>query len=112
MDTSNMKNIVVLKNLNSNIVEEAIVVLKKNIKIKTPEGIKNNSLPKEDKIKNNDYIVKEAEMHIAEYVSKLNNSVKKGYVDKKLEKKYNRLKKITKLLAVLAILGALVNIIK
>lgn len=34
METSNMKNIVVLKNLPSNIVEEAIVILKGNKKNK------------------------------------------------------------------------------
>ena len=33
MDTSNLKNIVVLKNLPSNLVEEEIVVLKKNKKL-------------------------------------------------------------------------------
>ena len=34
METSNLKNMVVLKSLPSNIVEEAIVILKKNIKVK------------------------------------------------------------------------------
>lgn len=34
MDVSNMKNIIVLKNLPSNLVEEAIVVLKENKKVK------------------------------------------------------------------------------
>ena len=38
MEENNLKNIVVLKNLPSNIVEEAIVVLKGN-KIKLPEHI-------------------------------------------------------------------------
>ena len=35
MDTSSLKNIVVLKDLPSNIVEEAIVVLKENQKIQS-----------------------------------------------------------------------------
>ena len=39
MDISNMKNVVVLKNLNSNLVEEAIVVLKKNQKIKNQKAV-------------------------------------------------------------------------
>ena len=39
MDTSSLKNIVVLKDLPSNIVEEAIVVLKENRKIQKLELI-------------------------------------------------------------------------
>ena len=42
MDTSNMKNIVVLKNLPSNIVEEAIVILKSNAKVKNINKKKEN----------------------------------------------------------------------
>ena len=34
MDISNMKNIIVLKELPSNMVEEAIVILKSNIDLK------------------------------------------------------------------------------
>ena len=34
METSNMKNMVVLKNLPSNLVEEAIIILKSNKKVK------------------------------------------------------------------------------
>ena len=37
METSNMKNIVVLKNLPSNLVEEAIVILKSSKKVKKLE---------------------------------------------------------------------------
>ncbi len=34
METSNLKNTVILKSVPSNIIEEAIIVLKKGIKIK------------------------------------------------------------------------------
>ena len=34
METSKLKNMVVLKSVPSNIIEEAIIVLKKNIKVK------------------------------------------------------------------------------
>ena len=34
METSNLKNTVILKSIPSNVIEEAIIVLKKNIKIK------------------------------------------------------------------------------
>ena len=35
MSTENMKNMVVLKNLPSNIVDEAIIILKPNVKVKS-----------------------------------------------------------------------------
>ena len=37
METSNLKNMVVLKNVPSNMIEEAMIVLKKNIKNKETE---------------------------------------------------------------------------
>ena len=41
MDISNMKNIIILKNLPSNLIEEAIFILKQNKKVKKPELIEN-----------------------------------------------------------------------
>ena len=50
MEASNLKNMVVLKNLPSNIVDEAIIVLKTNKKAKKLQKIeKNNQLDKEEK---------------------------------------------------------------
>ena len=50
MESSNMKNMVVLKNLPSNIVDEAIIVLKTNKKVKKLQKIeKNNQVDKEEK---------------------------------------------------------------
>ena len=42
METSNLKNMVVLKNLPSNIVDEAIIVLKANKKTKKLQKIEKN----------------------------------------------------------------------
>ena len=39
METSKMKNMVVLKNLPSNMIEEAIVIFKENSKIKAKDVI-------------------------------------------------------------------------
>ena len=39
MESSNMKNIVVLKNLPSNMVEEAIIILKETQRVKEKEFI-------------------------------------------------------------------------
>ena len=50
METSNMKNMVILKNLPSNLVEEAIVILKSNKKVKKLEKIERNH--KENKATN------------------------------------------------------------
>ena len=64
-----MKNIVVLKNLPSNIVDEAIVVLKPNKKAKQIQHIE--KLSKSEKNKKEDsgaYIVKEAQMVISNYL--------------------------------------------
>ena len=43
MDTEKMKNMVVLRNLPSNIVDEAIVILKPNIKLKSLDKIERNN---------------------------------------------------------------------
>ena len=111
MDVSNLKNIIVLKNLPSNLIDEAIVVLKHNVNIKTYNKVKEGQSQEKDKKKNNDYVVNEAQMHIAEYVSKLNHK-KNVETNKEWERKYIRLKRITKLLAVLSALGIIVNLIK
>ena len=70
METSNMKNIVVLKNLPSNIVEEAIVILKGNKKIKKLElaDKKNSKNVQNEELKNKEYILKEAEMLFSNYI--------------------------------------------
>ena len=89
MDISQMKNIVVLKNLPSNMVEEAIVVLKPNIKVMQVEHAeKNINSDKNGKIINpKDYIVKEAEMVIANCISNIENKKKSKY---KEYKKFNQ----------------------
>ena len=83
MNTGSMKNIVILKNLPSNLVEEAIVFLKENQKLRKPELIdidvkqqKGKTSQKEENINtkdSKDYIVNEAQMLIADYISKIEN---------------------------------------
>ncbi len=82
MDINNMKNVVVLKDLPSNIVEEAIILLKQNQKIKKHEyaDIKNNSKEKE-KNDSKDYIIKEAQMLIADYISRIEQKEKISTAD-------------------------------
>lgn len=108
METSNMKNMVVLKNLPSNLVEEAIVILKSSKKVKKLEKIdKNNKLEKTASMKKEkDYILKEAEMLVSSYISKLE--------EKQEEKpcKTSRLKKYAYFSSVIIIIEAMLLIIK
>ena len=111
MDISNLKNIIILKNLPSNLIDEAIVVLKQNVNSKTYNKVKDGQGKLTENKKNNDYVVNEAQMHIAEYISSMNRKNTSNQ-NKELEKKYLRLKRITKLLAFLAALGIIANLIK
>lgn len=114
MDTGSMKNIVVLKDLPSNLVEEAIIFLKENQKLKKPElidselkqnqkkTVEKDFVEKKEETKNSkDYIVNEAKMLIADYISRLENKNRKEDVSyKKLKKKYKLLKKVSASLAI------------
>jgi len=101
MDISKMKNIIVLKNLPSNIVEEAFVVLKANKKIKLLKKSNENNIEKKQ-ITEKEHIVKEAEMIISNYINetdKMNQLKLKSTRD--LEKKYKKLKNINIFLGIL-----------
>ena len=95
MNQGGLKNMVVLKNLPSNIVEEAIIVLKTNKKIKQVEKIEKEKITenKDTKTREDDYILKEAEMLVNTYISKLEDKKKTREITNKKEKqKYNRIK--------------------
>ena len=115
MENSKMKNMVVLKNLPSNLVEEAIVILKSNKKAKKLEKIeKNSKINKSDNVKREkDYILKEAEMLVANYISKIeNNTREKTIKSMKSTKKYMKLKRYAYLSSIIIIIQALLLIIK
>ena len=93
METSPMKNIVVLKNLPSNLVEEAIVILKTNKEAKRLEYIdktinKNTNNSKKTK----EYMVREAESVIASYISKIEDNRNSRLPTSNIERKYKKLK--------------------
>ena len=95
MNQSNLKNMVVLKNLPSNIVEEAIVILKTNKKVKKVEKIEKNRIMKDttSQKKENDYILKEAEMLVSNYISSLEEKKQEKKINnKKMEQKYKKVK--------------------
>ncbi len=113
MDTESMKNMVILKNLPSNIVDEAIVILKPNIKLKSldiAENKKNNKSKKIGKQSNKKYIINEAEMLIGSYISKIENDKKKTIkVNKKIEMKCKRLKIISVFLVMALLVSFLIK---
>lgn len=89
MNTSDLKNIVFLKEVNSNIVDEAIIILKPNVKVKEAviEGknkFKNNNSP--------NYILNEAQMIVSNYISNLKKE------DEKLLKKYKKKMRVMKVI--------------
>jgi hypothetical protein len=115
MNVDNMKNIVVLRDLPSNMVEEAIVILKPNIKIA--------NVKKEEKKKENvkigakgistskNYIVNEAEEIVSQYICNLERPNQLEISNKKLIAKYNRIKTLTILLALMSAFGIIINLI-
>lgn len=113
MDISNMKNMVVLKNLPSNIVDEAIVILKNNQKIKKVEFAEskysNSKMHNKDRENSNDYIVNEAEMLISNYITNLEKT--KETTNKEIRKKYVKMKKLTLLLGIISIIQLFVLLI-
>ena len=76
MQVNNVKNIVVLKSLPSNIVEEAIIILKSNKYAKKFQMIEKNNIKESEQENSNDkeYIIKEAEELLSTYISKIESN--------------------------------------
>lgn len=112
METSNLKNMVILKNLPSNIVDEAIIVLKTNKKARKLQKIEKNkrNTNKENIKKEKDYIIKEAEMIVNDYIAKIENTNKKIVFNKEAKEKYQKLKKYAIAVTIISILQAIVII--
>lgn len=103
MQNSRLKNSIILRGMSSNIVDEAIVILKPNIKIKSKEFSKNGKV-KERKIEKS-FIVNEAEHVILEYINKINE--KNIYNKKKYLEINNKILKISNIIFIIAFLLAL-----
>ena len=112
METSNLKNMVVLKNLPSNIVDEAIIVLKATKKTKKLQKIENKKiLENQENKKDKEYILKEAEMIVNNYISKIENKENgKIIISKDTEGKYKKLKKYAIATTLLCIIQAIIII--
>ena len=113
MESSDMKNMVVLKNLPSNMVEEAIIIFKENQKVREKEfiekGNKINSV--EIQTKSKDCILKEAEMLVTDYINRIENkkSLEKG--GKNIITKYKRLKYYSIISTILFVISLIINFI-
>ncbi len=98
-EENKMKNLIILKNLPSNLVEEAIVVLKKNI-IKLPEHIEKKT-ENGAKANSKDYILREAESVVVNYINNIEKNKKEDTIKKSnIERKYKKLKIITILITI------------
>ena len=113
MESSDMKNMVVLKNLPSNMVEEAIIIFKENQKVKEKEfiekGKKVNTI--EIQTKSKDCILKEAEMLVTDYINKIENKKKNEKNDKSIVIKYKRLKYYSMISTILFVVSLIINFI-
>lgn len=87
------ENMVVIKNLPSNIVDEAWFVVKPGLKKKEKDFIQKVKNNKNYINKEKGYIVKEAEMVVTEYLNDI-NSLKNNRKYERILKKYNNLKKV------------------
>ena len=94
MEESRTKNTIVLKNLPSNLIEEAIIVFKNkkivNEIVKDKKGkaeIKNSTNKKEN------YAIKEAELLVSEYITKIEEKKRNRNIEKlQHSKKYKNVK--------------------
>lgn len=116
MDISKMRNIVILKNLPSNLVDEAFVVLKKNQKIKKLEYVENKFdrfSENADRESEDEYVVKEAELIISNYINTLENQdFIGGKRNSDLNNKYKKLKKFSYTLGIFLIISLLYILFK
>lgn len=112
MESSNMKKMVVLKNLPSNMVEEAIIIFKQSQKVKQKEFIDKgeNLNPTEAQPKSREYILKEAEMLVTDYINKIENK-RKSTKNKDILDKYKKLQKYSIISTVLFVISLIINFI-
>ena len=85
MQNKKLKNTIVLKGMASNVVEEAIVILKPNVKLRQKEYVDKNNYIESSNLTNN-YIVKEAENVILNYIDKIESK-------KNIDNNYKKIRK-------------------
>lgn len=106
MNNLDMKNIIVLKDLPSNFIDEAIVILKDN-KTKKKTSVNKNF---EEGI--NNCIVDEAKEIISNYIENLEKTKQEKSKQEKVLLKYKKLQIVTTLFGILLITSLLISFIK
>ena len=135
MNKENVKNVIILKNLPSNLIDEAIMVVKDKKKVKNIDTsnlikdggenfsafnykqeknraiqgfMKEEDLKNIEKIKKEDrkYIIKEAELVVTNYISKIEKPFSERKV-KKLETSYKKVRTINYLLGISTLVSIL-----
>ena len=111
MEDIDLKNMVVLKDLPSNIVKEAYVVFKSNKMIKKFQKINKNMEKNQANRENEDsqYVIKEAELLVSEYIERVEKSEKEVILNSKMNKK---LKKYAYIASIIMILQFILLIMK
>ena len=98
MEDLDSKNMIILKDLPSNIVKEAYVVFKSNKMIKKFQKINKNNEKKKEEEEINIYVVKEAEMLVLDYIEKVEKSEKEVIINSKINKKLKKYAYITSII--------------
>lgn len=115
MSQSNLKNMVVLKNLPSNIVEEAIVIFKENKKVKNLEKVDKNKVidNNTERVKSKEYILKEAEMLVSNYISRLEEKQNNKKINnQKVNKKYKKIKNYAYIISIIVLIETIIIFIR
>ena len=104
MENNKIKNTIVLRGMASNVVDEAIVILKPNIKIKKTQTVKSIR----EKGNSKELILKEAEHIVETYVNQISEEQLKKE-KQKLKKKIFKLRLITISIFVLLIITIMIR---
>lgn len=115
MNISQMKNIIVLKDLPSNLVDEAIVILKSASKVKNKEIVEKASSNKSfEENANYDYevAIKEAEFLVSDYIKNLEKPKENMSNLKNIRVQYKKLQICSLLLGITTIVGIIISIFK
>ena len=106
MGVDNFKNTIVLKNIESNIVDEAILVLKENKKAWKLQKIESKK-SKDTLITpmKKEHIVKEAELVIFNYLNNISDKEKSENI------KYKRLKKYAYIITAMLLIQVIINLL-
>lgn len=104
MENNKIKNTIVLRGMASNVVDEAIVILKPHVKLKKTQVVNNIR----EKSTSKELILKEAEHIVSEYVNRI--SLKEIEREKiNLEKKVKKLKIISFMFFLILIITVIVK---